>query len=204
MFRCGKVIKNYDINLVSKLIDDEIDKYFSSLTLNIDNFVKKNDMYTLNKEYVLCEIFSKDFYMCITKLEFMIRRVIHNEEFVFNVSELEKDKLFNFNSEIISQYKNTYELSSRIEELVDESFEFGFFNNISNKIVELIVSEINYGEKIFSKIGMSSKTFNIKHKEDLYKRLKGIIINIKIRVKMTLKSHMIKYLEVQPIQPNIA
>ncbi|WP_432665515.1 hypothetical protein R9X47_04425 [Wukongibacter baidiensis] len=178
------------------IIDNEVDQYFKRIEDKTLKFLNRgNSIYNFKKSDILKNTFhNKDFEEFLLNLIYQIcnqlnANYIEAMEEGFNV-DLESISQFNMNFALNNQYKFSYHLAKNIEKNIDEVVENNLFNRVSNKAMNFFLGKISPSDIISSFTNLSSDDFNKRHKIDIQRRIKGILINFKVRLKNTLKSQV--------------
>lgn len=184
------------LDRINLYIDEEVNHYFINIEENLLKYISKNNrIYNLQKSDIL-------------------KKTIHNlgfEEFIYNlineiaeqlnahyIESYEKDfdlnpeslSDFKLNSTLLKQYSFSHFAAKNIEENIDKVIETNLFDHISNRAFKFILDNLSPSDVILSFTNLSSECFNKRHRIDIERRLKGILINFKIRLKHELKSQI--------------
>lgn len=187
-------------------IDNEIGQYFIKIENTILDFINKgNNIYGFQKDDIVKKVFyNNDFKEFLLELICQISDQLNSN--CFEVSnknfdvDLESISQFNINSTLCSQYRLSYHLAKSIEKNIDETISSYLFSGISNKVTDIFLDNLSPADAILSFTNLSSHSFNKRHRVDMERRIKGILLNFKVRLKNNLKSQVYNHL--QYIQKN--
>ena len=181
---------------VNLYIDEEVNHYFINLEKNLLKFISKsNRIYNLQKSDILRKTinnlgFEEFIYSLVNEItrQLNINYIeAYEEDFVVNLKSLSDFKL---NSTLLKQYNFSHFAAKNIEETIDKVIENNLFDRISNRAFDFILDNLSSSEIILSFANLSSDCFNKRHSIDIERRLKGILVNFKIRLKNELKSQV--------------
>ncbi|MCG8542304.1 MAG: hypothetical protein MJA82_20580 [Clostridia bacterium] len=194
------IISNSNIyeltNNINSYIDNKTAKYFSNIEVKLLNYLHKyGRIYDVQKKDIINKVFNnKDFHAFISDLikeidDLLIQNHIDlfKKQFNLNVDSLSE---FNLNSHLLNEYRFSYFLGKIIEKNIDQVIG----NCFSNSILEYLWDKILSADTILSFANLSSASFNKRHSMDIERRVKGILINLKIKFKNDLKSQVYEYI----------
>ncbi|EOC99517.1 hypothetical protein [Caldisalinibacter kiritimatiensis] len=176
---------NYTIEKVIKFIESEINSYFVDLEKNINNWLEnKANIYDIRKEQLISKIvYENQFEAFLEELKRKVRQAIaiNIDNFYFDI-DINKIVDIKWNKSLQRSYYHTHFLSGQAEKNIDKLLDKFFYDRISNKVLKYLTSKGSLGEQIFYCTGISSKQINERHKEQINKRIIGIITNIRYRL----------------------
>ncbi len=189
---------NYVENLINNInisLNDEIDMYFEIIEKNAHNFYNNSkSIYNLEKiEIFLNILLNKSTYKLLQtlneKIKIHLNDNFNTKKFKLDI-DIEKLTKFKWNSSLEQQYKISGVLSEQIENQIDNLININISNKYLNIIIDSLSENIRIGSKVLKYFGLSKTNFQERHRNDAVKRMSGIILNTKIRLKKEIKNQL--------------
>ncbi len=181
-------------------IDEEMNDYFSKIESDIIYKIYNTNgiKYFADKKYITELIDKEEFDNFISSL-YENLNILINDSVKGSILEHVDYKHINFklNTTLINEYKNTSLISKSCEyvfdELLEDSLDMFLYAKICNvEFSEILLSTIGLSD--FSNIKLKSK-----HNDELVKRIKGNLLNIKYRIIKINKQQVSDYIYLKNI-----